>query len=641
MSESLRLLSVVGFGGSIPNGLILHPDGTTLIYPLGSTIVLRDKGTVESQQFLQGHTDKVSCLAISRSGKYLASGQVTYMGFTADIIVWDMEARALLHRMSLHKVKVQALDFSFDERRLVSLGGQDDNSLVLWNVETGAAICGSPTHSDFTLCVKFLNNCRDVLITAGKYNLNVWEHDGPNNKLREMDVQLGQLRRIFNCICIDSQDRFVYCGTTSGDVLQISIETKLMKNLGIAKGPISLGVTASCHTPEGRLFVGAGDGSIRLLKVPPEAANPKLMKKNSEVAVINVDGAIASLVTEAETQAAVCLLVGTVSCNLYRITWAVKEMRFTSELLQTAHSDKVNDLALLGDSSDVFVTCGLGNVRLWHLDTCREVLRIRVPNLECHCVDLFRDGSCIVSGWSDGAIRAFGPQSGKLLFSIHNAHHKAVTAIASTGDCNRIISGGEEGMVRVWGIRAESQVMEASMKEHKGPVNCIQIKESTSDECVSCSSDGSCIIWDLTTFKRRNSLFANTFFKAVVYQRDESQLVTGGTDRKITYWDPFDGQPIRILDGSSAEPVNALAIDPAGETIVSGGSDKLIKLWGYDEGHCYYTGVAHSGPVAKVAITQDMSRILSVGAEGGIFVWEFAKPRPLPEDIPLDGQDAE
>jgi WD40 repeat protein len=45
---------------------------------------------------------------------------------------------------------------------------------------------------------------------------------------------------------------------------------------------------------------------------------------------------------------------------------------------------------------------------------------------------------------------------------------------------------------------------------------------------VTASSDGSCIIWDLTTFHRRSSLFANTLFKAALYHPDESQLVTAG-----------------------------------------------------------------------------------------------------------------
>lgn len=62
----------------------------------------------------------------------------------------------------------------------------------------------------------------------------------------------------------------------------------------------------------------------------------------------------------------------------------------------------------------------------------------------CLIADL-QDGKSIISGWSDGKIRAFGPQSGKLLYMVKDAHHKAVTALAVTSDSKRVISGGEEG----------------------------------------------------------------------------------------------------------------------------------------------------------------------------------------------------
>jgi hypothetical protein len=56
-----------------------------------------------------------------------------------------------------------------------------------------------------------------------------------------------------------------------------------------------------------------------------------------------------------------------------------------------------------------------------------------------------QDGKSIISGWSDGKVRAFGPQSGKLLYTINDAHLKGVTALAATSDSSRVISGGEEG----------------------------------------------------------------------------------------------------------------------------------------------------------------------------------------------------
>ena len=60
--QELPLQSVIGFGGSVVGGLHLHPDGDHLIYPLGSTIIIKKK-TAESdesdQTFLQGHSDNV------------------------------------------------------------------------------------------------------------------------------------------------------------------------------------------------------------------------------------------------------------------------------------------------------------------------------------------------------------------------------------------------------------------------------------------------------------------------------------------------------------------------------------------------------------------------------------------------------
>ena len=39
-----------------------------------------------------------------------------------------------------------------------------------------------------------------------------------------------------------------------------------------------------------------------------------------------------------------------------------------------------------------------------------------------------------------------------------------------------------------------------------------------------------------------------------------------------------------------------------GEHFISGGEDKLVKLWGYDEGLLYYRGTGHSGGITRVII---------------------------------------
>ena len=188
--------------GAVQSGLKWHPDGRYVAYPLGSTIVVKDT-TTNKQVFLSGHTDRITAVAMSPDGRFLASGQRTNMGFKvrapfdvvdpgrlptvgaavqAPILLWDLAtavatgdgSKALLHRLVLHKVAVQAMDFSADSALLASLGGQDDNSLVVWDVASGAAICGSPAASHAALTVKWLRRRNDRLLTGGQYHLRSW-----------------------------------------------------------------------------------------------------------------------------------------------------------------------------------------------------------------------------------------------------------------------------------------------------------------------------------------------------------------------------------------------------------------------------------------------------------------------------------
>lgn len=604
--NSLELQGVIGFNGAVPNGLLLHPGDKHIIYPLGSTIVVRHL-TQNTQTFLQkdGHTRAVSCLALSSTGKYLASGQVTHMGFPAQVIIWNLETYEIVHKLILHKGKIQDLAFSPQEKYLVTLGGRDDNKLVIWDVETGEAICGQPAASETALCVKFFNNRDDMLVSGGFYNLRVWSFDLPNRKIRPVDCQLGKYNRVVKSITIDDRDEFMYCGSETGDILQVNLGAKLFKHSGPAKKSFSQGITCTTRTLKGNILIGAGDGTVALLK----SDDLKIVRR------AKLGGAITSLALNA---AGDHVFIATADCNIYLLAIGT----FEYELRNTCHFDKINAVAFPRGYSELFATCSVNDIRVWHARTRNELLRIQVPGLECFCVTFAPDGKSIVSGWSDGKIRAFRPQTGKLMYAINDAHRDGVTAIACTSDCRRLVSGGAAGQVRIWAIGQQTQKMIASLKEHKGRVNCVQISSDDS-ECVSASADGSCIVWSLERFSRNSCLFASTQFKAILYHPDQSQLLTTGSDRKLTYWDVVDGNPIRIIDGSQTDMCNTLSISEDGEKFVSGGADKLVKVWGYDEGFCYNVGVGHSGAVTASAISPDQRTIVTVGDEGAVFLWNM------------------
>ena len=98
--------------------------------------------------------------------------------------------------------------------------------------------------------------------------------------------------------------------------------------------------------------------------------------------------------------------------------------------------------------------------------------------------------------------------------------------------------------------------------------------------------------------------------------------MTTGTDRKVSWWEAFDGSAIRVVDGSETAEINSLDVSSDGTQVVTGGGDKDIKVWGYDEGACFHVGKGHSGAVTKVKFTPDGQKIVTVGSEGAIFIWQ-------------------
>ena len=151
----------------------------------------------------------------------------------------------------------------------------------------------------------------------------------------------------------------------------------------------------------------------------------------------------------------------------------------------------------------------------------------------------------------------------------------------------------------MWKIGKQTQTMDASLKEHRGKVWSIQVNKEN-NQAASCSSDGSCIIWDLKTNTRIICMIEPTLFKQIVFHPEEYQLVTVSQDGKIDYREKFDGESIRKVDGTEKGGINTIAITRQGEHYVTGGEDSIVRVWDYNSGLKVFEGNGHSGSVTKV-----------------------------------------
>jgi WD40 repeat protein len=76
--------------------------------------VLNSFSDPHQQCFLRGHTDYISSVHISPSGRWIASGQ---QGAESDVIVWSYETKDIKYRLEEHQFGIDAVMFSRDDVR--------------------------------------------------------------------------------------------------------------------------------------------------------------------------------------------------------------------------------------------------------------------------------------------------------------------------------------------------------------------------------------------------------------------------------------------------------------------------------------------------------------------------------------------
>ena len=100
----------------------------------------------------------------------------------------------------------------------------------------------------------------------------------------------------------------------------------------------------------------------------------------------------------------------------------ISQERFMSSL-----SIKVGQVAFPAGFGEVFATRSFDEIRIWNVADQRELLCIKMSEADgslpsCNCLEFMADGKSIMTGWTDGRIRAYLPQSGQLFYLIKDGH---------------------------------------------------------------------------------------------------------------------------------------------------------------------------------------------------------------------------
>jgi hypothetical protein len=230
------------------------------------------------------------------------------------------------------------------------------------------------------------------------------------------------------------------------------------------------------------------------------------------------------------------------------------------------------------------------------------------------------------------AAKVWDAATGKLLLTL-KGHTADVIAVAYTADGAHIVSASQDGTVRVWnaadGKPIATYTVVTRPPEYKArnraewppsvsPVFALAAFSRDGRRFAGACMDGTVRVWDLALGKEIANFKAHDkYATALAFTPDGRRVLTGGEDKLVKVWE--DGRLIRAYDGHVAR-ITAVALAPDGTRLASGDASGIVKLWDADTGQEAFSAKTDT-EVKLLQFHPDGTRLMIAG-NASVKVWD-------------------
>lgn len=210
-------------------------------------------------------------------------------------------------------------------------------------------------------------------------------------------------------------------------------------------------------------------------------------------------------------------------------------------------------------------------------------------------------------------------------------HRSGVNALQLDPALDRLYSAGRDSIIRVF----EHEKYFHGMEHHTDWVNDIVLC-CGGKHLISASSDTTVKVWNAHKGFCMSTLRTHKdYVKSLAYAKDREQVASAGLDKSIYLWDINTLTALTASNNTvttssligSKESIYSLAMNPTGSIIVSGSTEKALRLW--DPRTCakLFKLKGHSDNVKALVVSRDGNQCLSGSSDGSIKLWNLGSQR--------------